>query len=335
MEQHALGARSYSPTALQNYARCPYRFFLQAIHGLAPREMPEAIDELDPLQRGSLDPRRSVRACSLASGSERPSPRPARQSRPARSSSSTPSSRKSPPAIETSLHLQSNASGKTAVAAIRADLREWLRRASQDDSGLRAAGTSSCRSGSSTDRERRQADPQSVPGAVDLDCGIQLRGSIDLVERHPSGLVRVTDHKTGKVDGKPARSSTAASRSSRCSMRSPPRNSSLAKPRFPSGRLYFCTAAGGFTEQIVALDDRGARGGRSGRRHHRRRGRAPFLPAAPDKGQCDRCDFRVVCGPYEERRAARKPQRNLEPLFGLARHCHDRSRGRRSAPRAS
>ena len=43
----------------------------------------------------------------------------------------------------------------------------------------------------------------------------------------------------------------------------------------------------------------------------------PFLPAAPDKGQCDLCDFRVVCGPYEERRAARKPQGNLEPLLAL------------------
>ena len=52
--KHALGMRSYSPTALQGYAACPYRFFLQAIHRLAPREVPEAIDELDPLQRGSL-----------------------------------------------------------------------------------------------------------------------------------------------------------------------------------------------------------------------------------------------------------------------------------------
>jgi hypothetical protein len=39
MSRHTLGSRSYSPTALQNYARCPYRFFLQAIHGLAPREV--------------------------------------------------------------------------------------------------------------------------------------------------------------------------------------------------------------------------------------------------------------------------------------------------------
>ena len=54
MGRHRLAARSYSPTALQNFARCPYRFFLQAVHGLAPREMPAMIDELDPLQRGSL-----------------------------------------------------------------------------------------------------------------------------------------------------------------------------------------------------------------------------------------------------------------------------------------
>ena len=51
---HALTARSYSPTALQHYATCPYKFFLQAVCRLAPREEPEAIEELDPLQRGSL-----------------------------------------------------------------------------------------------------------------------------------------------------------------------------------------------------------------------------------------------------------------------------------------
>ncbi|MBV8097360.1 MAG: PD-(D/E)XK nuclease family protein, partial [Acetobacteraceae bacterium] len=54
MARHEISTRTYSPTALQNYARCPYRFYLQAIHRLAPREVPEAIDELDPLQRGSI-----------------------------------------------------------------------------------------------------------------------------------------------------------------------------------------------------------------------------------------------------------------------------------------
>src|SRR6202023_2818839 len=87
-----------------------------------------------------------------------------------------------------------------SIAAIRADLREWLRRASEDDSGF-VPWHFELSFGVEGRPERRQADPQSVPGAVDLDCGIQLRGSIDLVERHPSGLVRVTDHKTGKSGG--------------------------------------------------------------------------------------------------------------------------------------
>ena len=47
MAKHTLGVRPFSPTALQNYAKCPYRFLLHSIHGLAPREIPEAIDELD------------------------------------------------------------------------------------------------------------------------------------------------------------------------------------------------------------------------------------------------------------------------------------------------
>ena len=38
IEQHRLKARSYSPTSLQAYAACPYRFFLQAIQRLSPRE---------------------------------------------------------------------------------------------------------------------------------------------------------------------------------------------------------------------------------------------------------------------------------------------------------
>ncbi|MEO7111576.1 MAG: PD-(D/E)XK nuclease family protein [Polyangiaceae bacterium] len=51
---HALAARSFSPTALQHFATCPYKFVLQAIFRLSPRQEPVQIEELDPLQRGSL-----------------------------------------------------------------------------------------------------------------------------------------------------------------------------------------------------------------------------------------------------------------------------------------
>src|SRR4029078_1115791 len=54
IREHALDKRSFSPTALQNFAACPYRFFLSAVHRLSPREAPAAIEDLDPLTRGSL-----------------------------------------------------------------------------------------------------------------------------------------------------------------------------------------------------------------------------------------------------------------------------------------
>ncbi|MGE0210525.1 MAG: PD-(D/E)XK nuclease family protein [Parvibaculaceae bacterium] len=79
------------------------------------------------------------------------------------------------------------------------DLREWLRRASEDGSGYVPAHFE-LSFGLPHRRERRHADPRSVVEAVKLDSGLQLRGSIDLVERHPGSDIRVTDHKTGKAD---------------------------------------------------------------------------------------------------------------------------------------
>jgi CRISPR/Cas system-associated exonuclease Cas4 (RecB family) len=35
-----------------------------------------------------------------------------------------------------------------------------------------------------------------------------------------------------------------------------------------------------------------------------------FLPPAPQKDACGICDYRIVCGPYEERRLKRKDQRD-------------------------
>jgi CRISPR/Cas system-associated exonuclease Cas4 (RecB family) len=155
-----------------------------------------------------------------------------------------------------------------------------------------------------------------VSAAVDLDCGIHLRGSIDLVERHPSGLLRVTDHKSGKFDGtldvidggktlQPVLYALAAEKLF------------AGEGTVTEGRLYFCTSTGGFSEQVVPLDQRArdaavqvaaAVGAAIDR---------PFLPAAPGERQCERCDYRVVCGPYEEYRSARKPQGNLDSLLTL------------------
>ena len=39
-----------------------------------------------------------------------------------------------------------------------------------------------------------------------------------------------------------------------------------------------------------------------------------FLPAAPRKDGCKRCDYLPVCGPYEEERVTEKSQPELREL---------------------
>ncbi len=43
----------------------------------------------------------------------------------------------------------------------------------------------------------------------------------------------------------------------------------------------------------------------------------PFLPAAPAERACDWCDYRVVCGPYEELRTGRKRRAEIAALDAL------------------
>jgi CRISPR/Cas system-associated exonuclease Cas4 (RecB family) len=307
---HALSERSYSPTALQGFAACPYRFLLQAVHRLSPREVPEAIDEMDALQRGSLV--HDVQF-ELFGALERAKLLPVRPGNLARARELLDETldavaarhcEELAPAIE-----RVWADG---VAGARADLREWLRRASEDESGFvpwrfeLAFGLP----------ERRARDPHSTPDPVALDCGIRLRGSIDLVERRADGALRATDHKTGRE--RMGQGEVLAGGHSL----QPVLYALALEKLFPeagveSGRLYYCTAAGGYREATVALGEK-ARAGAA--RVARAIGAAlavPFLPAAPAEGACRSCDYAEVCGPYEEIRTRRKSQEELAELARL------------------
>jgi len=162
----------------------------------------------------------------------------------------------------------------------------------------------------------RDADPASQPEPVALDAGLQLRGSIDLVERASDGRLRVTDHKTGKerfeaggvIDGG--------------RVLQPVLYALALEKLFPgqtvdSGRLYYCTAAGGFAERTVPLDAAARAAAEQMTNTLRGALEAPFLPAAPDEGACRWCDYRPVCGPYEELRVSRKYQPDLAALHKL------------------
>jgi ATP-dependent helicase/DNAse subunit B len=313
MTKHAFAARSYSATALQNFASCPYRFYLYAVQGLVPREVPEAIDEIDPLQRGSIihsiqfdlfdrlrkekllpvPPKRLEQALRILDRVIDDNVARVRE--------------ELAPAIERVF--------EDGIAAIRSDLREWLRRASEDDSDY-VPWRFELSFGLAGRDEQRPADPDSVDQPVEIDCGIRLRGSIDLVERCSDDRLRVTDHKTGKAFSKGDQLIDGGH------SLQPVLYALAAEKLFPdrkveAGRLYFCTSAGDFADHIVPLDNDARQAALLVAESIGAALSQPFLPAAPDREGCDQCDYRPVCGPYEVLRVRRKPISRLAVLMDL------------------
>ena len=152
------------------------------------------------------------------------------------------------------------------------------------------------------------------PEPIALD-GLNVRGSIDLVETAEGRGLRVTDHKTGKVraeksfiigGGKilqPVIYALAAEH--------------LLGARVEAGRLYYCTAAGGYEDRIATIDEEARTSLRDFASILSNALKSGFLPAAPDEGECRWCDYRRICGPYEERRSAIKPDARLKELRTL------------------
>jgi CRISPR/Cas system-associated exonuclease Cas4 (RecB family) len=83
------------------------------------------------------------------------------------------------------------------------------------------------------------------------------------------------------------------------------------------GRLFYCTAAGAFADHAIAIDEKNRRAGLEALEIVDRAIELGFLPPAPAKYACTWCDFRPVCGPHEEQRAARKAADKLSDLEAL------------------
>jgi hypothetical protein len=309
---HQLARRPFSPTALQHFAACPYRFFLQAVMRLKPREEPVAVEVLDPLTRGAI-----FHEIQFAVLSELR----ARGLLPVRPTNLDAARAVVDGAVEAvtaawaeKLWPAIDRVWRDGIDGMRADLRDWLRRAA--DAGDSWVPWRFELAFGLADRDRPQADPASVADPVTILGNLRLRGSVDLVERDPErGILRATDHKTGKTRPKsgvvvgggtvlqPILYALACEQL-------------LADP-VESGRLYYCTADGGFEERVVPLDD-GSR--RVATEVVATIGRAladGFLPAMPDRGACRYCDYAAVCGPHEESRTARKPKDRIEDLTRL------------------
>ncbi len=307
---HVPAARAFSPTALETLAQCPYRFVLKTIVRLQARDEPDAIEALGPLERGSLvhevqfellselraHAELPVRPDTLAAAAARLDAVVARVAARYRE--------RLAPAIDRVWD--------DGIAAIRADLREWLRRTAEDLAWI----PSRFELAFGLPAQDAERDPSSVAEPVALDIGVTLRGSIDLVEAGPEGALRATDSKTGMRKVKPG-SIIAGGTSLQ-----PVLYALVLEKLFPDatvagGRLSYCTTRGEFSVVDTPLTDQARASAKLVVDTLADLATRGFFPAAPADKACTWCDFRRVCGPNEERRAKGKAQPPLVQLKRL------------------
>ncbi len=307
---HRFKNRSYSPSALQQFSACPYRFLLSAIFQFRPQETPVPLEQMDPLTRGALFHAVQFELYQELSRNLRLPITPERL--PATLDLADRVLDAVAARFEDDLAPAIPRVWSTEVEDLRTDLRGWIQQVAMTRTEWLplhfefAFGLA----------EGRRRDPASVKEEAAILDGVRLRGSIDLIERHQTrGALRVTDHKTGKapqnrpqyVGGgailQPLLYALAAEQL-------------LGQP-VESGGLFFCTQRGDFSEFSIPVNDDSR--GRLMRvlKTVERFVAEGFFPAAPQRGACKLCDYRPVCGPYEEQRAQRKLPERIEPLVEI------------------
>lgn len=297
--------RAYSATALQHYADCPYRFALQAIFRLRPRDPVAPIEDLDPLTRGALF--HEVQFHFLQ--------RLRRDGRPL-SAERRAELRGWLEAEHTKIAAVYRDRLAPAVAAVwnkamdhmRIDLHGWLDRlASESADAAGSAGSAGWHPRNAelafglADREPEDHDPDSIDDPVTVLGRYRLRGAIDLVEHHvPSGALRVTDHKTGRAIDR-SLVHIGGGRHLQPVLYALAAEGMLGAP-VGAGRLSYCTRRGGYAVRDVVVDDEARAAVESVYQTLEGAFERGTFFAAPTAGACRWCDYRRVCGPFEEQR---------------------------------
>ena len=320
LESQRLTARSYSLSALQKYAACPYQFLLSAIYRLEPPRTVEPLQKLDPLTRGSIFHEAQARFFRALKADGR-LPLVEKDAAGALATLDRV-------IAEVAAEYQDNLAPaidrvwRDEIGDIGRDLRVWVRRmAAADHAGWTpvyfefAFGLK--------EQHESQRDPASVPDPVLIDGRFKLRGSVDLIEargamREAAGArrdLRITDHKTGKnrttwktvIGGGATLQPVLYGLAIEQALHTP----------VQSGRLFYCTSAGGFVDHEIPLNETNRRMGLEALEIVDRAIELGFLPAAPAERACTWCDFLPVCGPDEPRRVANKAPERLGDLEAL------------------
>jgi len=307
-----LGARPYSLTALQRYSACPYQFLMAAVYRLAPLDAPAPLQKMDPLTRGDLFHQmqaaalRRLQADGLLPLSA--------DHLPAAQQRLTAAVREVHDREYDRLNPAIDRVWRDEIGLMTQDLQTWLEKLT--DEGAEWTPERFEFSFGLPNMEGRDAHSVATPAAI--DGRFQLRGSMDMIERHrKTGFLRVTDHKTGNNRTRSGHTIVDGGR-----VLQPVIYGLALQALFPdetvySGRLFFCTTAGGFQPYEIPLMGDAPKKGIEVLEIVDRAIENGALAARPAHEACKWCDFKVVCGRGEEQRTRRKDAKLFSDLDAL------------------
>lgn len=297
-----LTRRGFAVTALEKYASCPYRFYLQTVVGLRPRPVAVGIEEMDPATRGLLihELLRTAGEHLEQNGFFSQDTEFLDAKRELMRSVNDEAAKwrdKLAPAIPRVWD--------DAIADIGADLVHWLQ-LTRESGWHPVAFEHAFGDGKASGAE--------TAAPVVLGFGLPLRGVIDAIEQAGS-VLRATDYKTGAAPE--TEIVVGGGRHLQPTLYSLVLEQLFPGHEIAGGNAFFCTSKGQFSRSEVPLGERARAAAQT---VHHTIGAAfeqGFFPAAPSEKACETCDFRRICGPYELERVARKDQTRLEPLVQL------------------
>ena len=306
-----LRVRSYAVTAIEKFAACPYRFLLAAIHKLPARERRTSPDRLDPITRGVLFHR--IQAGALAA-LEKEGSWPLSLSTKTRALEVLDTCLDEAAQDHEERVLPTVASVfRDEMQRMRVELHAWVAAVIQESLHLQPIHYDLSFGLPPHEHE----DPRSVASPAMLEEGYLLHGAIDVVERHASGERRVTDIKTGTSFAKPAM--VIAGGEVLQPVLYALSYEAVWNERVADARLSFCTVKGGNTEHVMEMDAAARESAKLVLSLVDDAIEKGFFPPAPRENACDNCGYRLVCGPREERRAARKDESTLDDGVMFAR----------------
>lgn len=289
-----LSSRPYSVSALQKFAVCPYQFLLSGIYRIQPREEPSPIEQLDPITRGAMFHQIQARMLrELQEGGGLPVTTSSLGAAMTRLDQTVDLVEKE---FRENLAPAIDRVWRDAVENMRGDLRIWVKNLAATTAWIPTYFEYGFGF-----RPRRGGDRASIREAVTLPSGARLQGFVDLIEESIDGKhLRVTDYKTGRnhlpkdlvVGGGEVLQPVMYGLAIESAL-----NRSVSQTR-----LFYCTARGGFSEQILPLDQTARNAGITVLRTIDDAIANGFLVPAPRDEACAGCDFQEVCGPYEETR---------------------------------